>query len=362
MFWYNNTMLDWIRSQELKRTNFIPRRIELSETSLMLYGPPASGKSALLLDYAYEHSHDSLFIDLADIRLDGWRPSLEELELFCQKHKIHTLLIDNYDGSFPFPQDIRSFVASRDPYPTPFPLIRLLPPDFEESLAFLPTKLQGYPDQAFGQLLREGMLPEILLSQEGRRISRLQELIRLHLPDTLARTLFLFVARHTGHRFTIHQLYTRLKEKLRLSKDKLYEQTTLLEQRSMILACPKLGQPQAPKKLYPYDIGYTLAASPTRDPSKLIETLVMLELVKSNITPYYTDALDFVDFANDTAFLIQPFIPPEQIRGRIFRLYGDILALGLSRLVVITAGIDEEFDFEGVHCDIKPFWTWRLGM
>ena len=342
---------------EIKKLDFLERKMVLEVENINLYGPPGSGKSYLVWNYLSFLTPESyLYIDFSDLRIEK-EVILEKLSLFLHENPIHTLVIDNWGGERLPEFSGQTIAVSRRPYPesrlTPRYLSTL---DFEEYLLF-DHHQSSQITHIFNSFLKNGTIPAIVRSQPDLRPLATQEMLKQMYDAPQKREIFLFALRHTGLAFSLHQIFQRLKTAMKLSKDKFYLYVEELEAEGAVDFIPKYQQPHAAKKIYTYDFALRSGVTFEKNFSNVYENMILLELRKLYPDIYYHGMIDFYIPEESLGVIAMPFTSHDGVENMMARLGNSI---PLKRLEVITMGHEEQFEYNGTLIEIQPFWQWAL--
>jgi len=343
-----------------KAVGFIERKIDIPSHTLNLYGPPRCGKTWVVLDYAATiPKKKRLYIDFSDLRIDKTTLA-KSLQGFIDRHGIETVILDSYDKSVPIPNCRQTVIVTQAPFTeNPFmPLLELAPLDFEEYLAF--EKRHTHPEHSFSLYLRTGSLPSMAGTHESLLTRRLHSLVRSIFPAKSDRAIFRQMARHLGKPLTPHQLYTALKKRTKISKDRLYATLEDLKERRMVAWVEKFGQPRAAKRLLIYD--FAMPASMFFEKSLMgqLYSIAAWRFVGAQREIFYHDALDLYDPAQHHGYIISPFSNAESAAAKIADRIEALDSLKVKRLTILTVSNAFEFDFDALHIQAIPFYEWLV--
>ena len=341
-------------------TTYFGRKTQISAKNTLLLGPRRCGKTAIILDHLSQYDPaEYLYIDRADARVTD-SLIFEQISTFLSTHPIRLLVVENYDSSFKIPV-VSEVILSSDDHTLKvehFSTLHVRPLDFEEYIAF--DKRHFNVSHLFNLFANHGRLPACAMMEEFENRRYLQESLRLILPDTLSFTIFQFYAVHQSHILSLHQVYQGLKESVKISKDKLYMVSEMLQKKGLLYLVPKLDFPKAAKKVYLGDFAFKNALTFDKDFMRRFENIVHGELVKLESPLYYTENIEFYFPKKKLAILCIPFLPPELIIRRFTRLLPQFQSLHVKSVQVITVGNEGFHEKEGITCEILPFWDWAL--
>lgn len=359
-------MLDIFYEEEFKRLSIHERKISLEFENTIVTGPPRSGKSFLLFHLLSTLPKESyLYLDCEDFRLSSSSIN-KELQGFIEENSISLVVFDNYDPHILLPT-VTTIITTKTPLILEgFKNIVLHPLDFEEYIAFqnkkpIERKSQTL-SQIFGQYLKDGTLPESALLPDAVRNDRHKTLLHTLLPTTIGKELLFFILSHQGFKLSFHHIYKSLKEQHKISKDTLYRLMDELFEKGIILGVEKFGQPNAPKKLFPYDFSLVNMVRSSKDLLRTFEAMIFLELHKKSHHPCYTNGIDFFVEHKNEAILALPFATEEMVRGKLSKLLVELRYHGVQSVTIITMGLETTITFDTYTCQVVPFWTWAVSL
>lgn len=348
-------ILNELKLAKFKKLGFLPRKKMPFGKRLLLTGAPQSGKTYHLLNRANQSEGSSLYIDLSDFRINADQVEAN-LSKFCLENKITFLAIDNYIDGFVVPDQIDEiWLARRSSAPKKgFDQTIVFGLDFEEFIAF--DKHLDDPKTSFDEFLKRGSFIENTGKNSFLRIKRVQEILSLVLPDQNDFAVFAFLLEKNGFILTPNQIYTILKERMKISKDRLYALVAKLEEIALIATISKLDAPRAPKKFFACDHAIRSAITTSKNLAKRFENMIFLEIIKHNKSCFYDDYIDFVIPEKSLAIIAQPFATIESIylKSELIRQNQNI-----KKIEFITMGFEYKKE-EDMVIEAVPFWIWAL--
>ena len=343
-----------------KAVGFIERKISIPSHTLNLFGPPASGKTWLVLDYlARIPARRHIYIDLADLRID--RDALaRELQGFVDSHRIETVVIDHYEGAFPVPKCRQCILVTQAPWRenAMMPLLELRPLDFEEYLAF--EKRHIHLEHSFSHYLRTGSLPSMTSVHESLLTLRLHERVRSIFPSETEIVLFRHLARFLGKPVTPNQLYTVIKKEHRISKDWLYKTLRSWEERRIVEWIGKEGQTRAARRLIMFDFAMPASMHFEKSLMGQLYSIASHRVLRTMPEAVYTDKIDFFDPVSRRALLLSPFANQQSAAAKVAKLADELDRLSAGTVTILTIANRFEFMFEEIPVRAKPFYEWIL--
>ena len=350
-------LLEEFYKADLHIDKFHTRKLFLDGGSYQISGITKSGKTQLVKSYLLEHKKSSyLYIDCNDIRID--REQLNHhLGRFCTQNRIDILVLDNYNPEIAFVNVSQLIVTSEHPLELPHLTHRTLYPlDYEEFLAYE----YKYDSSALNHFIQLGGLPVMHKIAPDERITFLQKSFANSLGD-VAFDILSLCAKFNTQKLSPFTIYERLKQKRKIAKDKLYASFERLKTQGYIHQVEKFEHTKATKKLYLCDTSLQSALSVEKHFGRLFENMVLLELVKHNITPYYDEGVDFYIPAKNEIILCKPFADEKRLFKKLELLEAFLFTHSITRITVITMAKEGTLSHPLAKVAIIPFDIWALG-
>jgi uncharacterized protein len=337
------------------KITFTKRKSELIAENTIITGPPRCGKTYLIFQFLTTLSPDSyLYIDLLDKRLND--DDFEELDDFLQKNEIKVLIIDNWYGHKITQLDIITIYSGIDEYQlTDFKSITMHALTFQEYCDF-ESHHRGITQQ-FNAYLRHGTLPEIVnfpLETKAMFASRIIDTIY---DEGVKKELFIYLLKQIGSKLTTHQIYTTLKQEIKISKDKCYAYLKELQEEKVVMMVAKENESRAAKKIYVYDFGLRDVVTFSKKFISIIENVIFLELFHQYDKIIYNNIFDFVIPEASLGIVVMPFASSSIINIDIERYSKQ---KNISKVRIITMSFEQTFEHENLDIKAMPFSTWAL--
>jgi len=341
-----------------KRARFITRKITIEDENTIIYGLSGVGKTALVLNYLYSLVKKRfLYLDMHDLRLSA-NIDYDKLQTFCRTYSIDVIAIENYNFSLKLPYVKQVLLTSELPIKIDgFRIKKLTGLDFEEFIAF-DSRFDNLQD-SFSRFLKNGNFPGLIYTHESQHLKEMQSLIRLNLSN-LEIEIITQAAQNCGRKVSAHQIFTKIKILMKTSKDSFYKHFDSLQQRGYIYLINKYNQPRAVKKLFLCDFKMQSILSFKKDFNLTFANLILLELLKHDLTITYTDDIDFYIETKQKAILAIPFINHEQLDLRLHNLDEMIDRKKIKKIDIVTMNREQHFNYKNVLCDIVPFTQWAF--
>jgi len=350
------TLLDEYYRNDLHHGGFIERKASLNEESVWVTGISQSGKTSLIKYYLLSHKKSTyLYLDCRDIRL-GFDELNEILEPFCRDNKIRILALDNYREEITLFEMEQIILSSEHPNKTLFETLTLNLLDFEEFLAFEPK----YDSTALNHFFQLGGFPAMHKIASEERSLYLQKTLTYALGD-IELSLLLQASKMLTQKVSAYNLYERLKEDRKISKDKLYTHLQSMLDKRYLYGCEKFNHPSAIKKLYLSDIAIKHALTIQKHFGKVFENLIFLELIKHDIECYYDEGIDFYLPARNQIILASAFANEHALFKKVEALEGFIITHQVEEIIVVTMNLENILAHPIARIEMVPFAQWALG-
>ncbi|RXJ60643.1 AAA family ATPase [Candidatus Marinarcus aquaticus] len=344
---------------EFNRITFLERKVRITHPKTILTGPPKCGKSYLIFDYLSNfESKDYLYIDFNDIRNN--KTQIEQhLQTFVKKNRIKVLILENFDFSFDFPMCDSVIITTQTPINFKrFKHLHLNALEFEEFLLH-ETRHQNIT-HSFNQFFKYGNLPQTVHTDETKKQEELQTVLKEHCSDATQIALLKLLFESMDEKRSLHQLFTQLKEHIKISKDRFYALCQFYEQNEVIFFIQKYNQAKATKKIYSYNHGFLTAVSHHKKFKNEFTNMLFLELHSRYDEIYYLDQIDFYIPKAQLLILSIPFfnelIVPS-LKKKIATVQKD---LNIKEVQVVTINNENLIDFNTLKIQVAPFYEWAL--
>lgn len=368
---HNMREIEFLYENRIKNSKFLNRKQYINNPKTIVFGGPSSGKTALLCEYLSKFKEsESLYISLKDLRIDQAQILTKLTDFLNKNHSIKALCIDDLTQISDIKQ-IR-FLANNTQLECfligsrinnikldGFDFIRLNYLDYEEFLAFFPKIYEA--QSGFSHFLVRGGSLENIFCDSSELISKIQNRLKTNLNE-LSISILLQCAKKCGEECSVLELYKELKEKIKISKNKLYEIFYLLLQSNYITQIPRFNEPNAAKKLFFNDFAVRDALSLKKDFNTSFTNVVFCELAKVHDEIFYTKEFDFLLPKKRVAIICIPFTQPEILLLKFKKLHKALKQLGIIKLEIITVSNASSVSIEGIKCEIIPFYRWALGL
>lgn len=341
------------------KVNFIERKKRINHSKTLITGASKVGKSFLIYDYLKNFKNEEyIYIDFHDKRND-----FEEIQIFLDEflrgNKIKTLVLENFDFDFEIPYCENIVISTNKEIKLKgYKNITLTALDFEEYL--LHDNRHQNEIQSFNSFLKYGNLPELINTDEHKKIQRLQEIIKLQSKDNTNFEIIKTLFENIDEKKSIYQLFNALKSKIKISKDKFYETCKQLEESKTIYFLAKLNQEKAVKKIYSYNHAFLTAITHNKKFKHQFTNLIFLELIDKYDDIYYYDNIDFVIKKNKEAIVSIPFFNSFLMANTIKKVYKSAVENNLKEITIITVSINEEIKHKDIKINVLPFYEWAL--
>ena len=340
-----------------KNNHFFTRKFSITSKRTLIKGVKKSGKTSLIIDYISNFNEkEVLYIDLNDTRVNK-NEIAKNLNTFIKTNPIKILVIENFDNSFVLP-NVEEIILTCNKNLDGFDSFTLYPLDFEEFISF--DLRHSNVEHIFNLYANSGSYPQIILNSTNSVYWSMQEMLQVMIKDEKEFEIFKALSLYQSSSISLFKIYNQLKDKIKISKDKLYGSVKKLEDEKMIFLTPKYNSPKSAKKLYLIDFALKNALTFKREFLKRFENMVFLELIKKNKIIFYTDKIDLYIPSENYAIFCIPFIPPEMVKLKLGKILLHVKELNIQKIDIVTVGNEGEFWLKNIKCSIIPFWEWAL--
>lgn len=347
-------ILSFFYENPLEFKSIYERKLRLGSKHTIIKGAKYSGKRNLILFYLKNFENkDFLFLDFKDLRFD--EKSLQNLEFFLQDKEIKILIFYGVDEKFCF--DFSKFLQKYQIIVSTeysslafdgFEELELDFLDFEEFLALNKKALQVGSFLQIGRCLK------------SQNYTWLNDYLNSFF-SKLELEILKFIAFNLSLEFSINELYKVLKNKIKISKDKLYETVYELEKRYIISFVKH--KDKSLKRVYFRDFALRNALCIKKDFNKLFANLVFCELLKLKKKLSYDKNFDFILKDEKIAFVASlPLLDVDLLVLRAKKLIPKALEANVFHIVFISLSNEKSFYESGVKVEILPFENWALSL
>jgi len=353
------TSLEFCHELEFSKINFIERKIRITHPKTILFGPPKSGKSFLIFDYLSNFdSKEYIYIDFNDTR-NTYEEIEKNLQEFVIRNNIKVIVLENFDFQFKIPYCDSVIITSKQAKKEKgFKNLFLNPLDFEEYL--LHDKKNQNITHLFNNFLRYGNLPETLQTPDYKIYESLQDLIKLINKDETCEEILKILVFNIDEKKSLNQIFLTLKEKIKISKDKFYEECKRLENEKIIYFLPKFMQEKAVKKIYTYNCALFSSITHKKKFKNELTNLIFLELLNRHKELYYLDYIDFYIPDENIAIVSIPFFNSTMMQSQLKRIKRVANEHDIKELYVISVSNNEHFFIQNLEVNVLPFYEWAL--
>jgi len=351
------TLLEEFYKTDIVIEKFHYRKLYIDEKSYMLSGITGSGKTKLVKSYLLSlKKYSYLYINCDDVRIEV-NSFNDILADYCAQNKIDTLVLDNFRPEFVFANVSQLILISQQEYKYEFlKSIKLYPLDYEEFLAFE----HKYDSTALNHFFQLGGFAHMHKVATDERNNYIQKLLRFSLEHQEFEIL-IYSAKVMAQKVSPFSIYERLKQNMKISKDKLYKSYDALVQKNYIHELSKLDHPKATKKLYLCDISLKPALSVGKHFGRLFENMIYLELLKNGIECYYDEGIEFYLIKSNEIVLPMPFAEERALFKKIESIEEFIFTYQIKKITAITMSREGGLNHPLSEVEMIPFDIWALG-
>ncbi|AXK49228.1 hypothetical protein CRU87_05600 [Aliarcobacter trophiarum LMG 25534] len=342
------------------KINFLERKTKIENKKTIICGASKVGKSYLIFDYLRNFkSEEYLYIDFFDFRNRTIFEELDFLEEFIFSKDIKVLILENFNYECKIPNCENIILTSQKNIKhKDFKIIELFALDFEEYLLF-DNKNQNIT-QSFNNFLKYGNLPLSINLEEHKKVLKLQEILKLNSKDNTSYEISKILIENIDEKKSIFQLFNQLKSKIKISKDRFYEECKELEDKNSIFFIEKYNQEKSLKKIYSYNYAFLGAISFSKKFKQEFTNMVFLELLKENKTIYYLDNIDFYIKEDNLAIVCIPFFNIDLNSNLLKKIIKTALEVDIEKIEIITISNNQKIDNKKIHIETIVFYEWAL--
>ena len=349
-------LLDELYKIDLTCNHHVERKIQLDGQSYQINGIAQSGKTELVKAYLLTCKKSSyLYIDLDDVRIE--KEELDSaLQNFCIANKISILVLDNYTPDVKIVNVSQLILCSRKHYEIDFlTTITLYPLDFEEFLAFE----SRYDSTALSHYLQLGGFAALHRITADNRAKYIQEKFRQALSE-LEFDILLTCTKSLGQKLSAFNIYEKLKQKRKISKDMLYKTFESMLQDGYLYQLSKVGYPNATKKIYLCDIIFKNTLTIQKNFARVFENIVFLELFKKGYDLFYEEGIDFYLPQNSEIILCMPFVEERMLFKKLESIEAFIFSNQIQKITCVTMSKEGVISHPLSQVEMLPFSQWAL--
>ncbi|WP_198306395.1 ATP-binding protein [Arcobacter vandammei] len=342
------------------KITFLERKIKIQSEKTLICGASKVGKSYLVFDFLGNFKNEEyLYIDFFDLRNKNILEDLPFLQEFINSNSIKTLVLENYNFECKIPNCENIILTSQINLNIEnFDKIELFALDFEEYLLF-DSKHQNIT-QSFNSFLKYGNLPLSISIEEHKKLSRLQEIIKLSSKDETNYEILKILIENIDEKKSIFQLFNQLKTRVKISKDRFYEECKEFVDKKIIFFIEKYNQEKSLKKIYTYNYAFLNAISFTKKFKQEFTNMVFLELIKENSQIYYLDNIDFYLKNDDLAVVCIPFFNSIMNANLLKKIVKTALENNIKKIEIITVSNSENLSNNKIQINAISFYEWAL--
>lgn len=342
------------------KINFLERKIKIINSKTIICGPSKVGKSYLVYDFLSNFKNeDYLYIDFSDLRNKNITNELQFLDEFIKEKNIKVLILENFDHQCKIPDCTNIILTSqKNIIYENFEKINLYALDFEEYLLF-DSKHQNIT-QSFNSFLKYGNLALSITTEEHKKLSKLQEIIKLNSKDETSFEILKILIENIDERKSIFQLYNQLKTRIKISKDRFYEECKELEEKNNIFFIEKYNQEMSLKKIYTYNYAFLNAISFTKKFKQEFTNMVFLELLKENNKIFYLENIDFYVKEENLAVVCIPFFNQLINSNILKKIVKTAIEYNINKIEIITVSNSENLSNNKIKINVISFYEWAL--
>ena len=350
-------LLEYFYDRNNEITTYHQRKFNIPDTNkLLIYGSPASGKTSLVLDYLMSFDQEEfIYIDFKDPKFNFKDIMEEDIEGFIEANEIKILILDHYQHNYfeLLPKVNKLIIVSPTyyDYREKFKYLNLPLLDYEEFFSF---QKRGTETQIFNLFLKLGTLPQLALSSTPKEQLFLT-FIQSHFNESEQKLLNV-LANFNGSIVTTFQLYTYAKERYKISKDLIYKQIKIFEERGIISFIKDIEESKQKRLLF-FDFALAKYLTLTQSFPKQFETMIALSLHKHNISFESFGTHGYVT-KEKQLIVPAPFESKEHFSKKAESRISNYKKFDISKVYIISITNSYEFKIENIEFEALPFYEW----
>ena len=350
-------LLEYFHDRNNDITTYHQRKFNLPEADkTLLYGPPASGKTSMVLDYIMNYDPEEvLYIDFQDPKFQFLDIMEEDADGFIEANEITLLLLDHYEHEYfevlPKVKKLIIISSTYYDYGEAFEYLNLPLLDYEEFFSF---QKRGTETQIFNLFLKQGTLPQLALLSAPKE-QMFQNFIRSHFNESEQKLLNV-LAYFNGATVTTFQLYTHAKERYKISKDLIYKQIKLFQKRGIITFIADVQNPSSKKLLF-FDFSLAKYLTLSQSFPRQFDTMIALSLHKHNIKFTALGSMGYITEQNQM-IAPAPFESEESFWKKSYGKFGMYKKASIEKIYIVTVTTHYEFSIENIQFEALPFYEW----
>jgi len=350
-------LLEYFYDRNNKLSSYHQRKFNIPNVNkLLIYGSPASGKTSLVLDYLINYeAQEVLYIDFKDPKFNFRDIMEEDIEGFIDANEIKILVLDHYEHKYfevlPKVKKLILLSYTYYKYGEDFQYLNLPLLDYEEFFSF---QKRGTETQIFNLFLKQGTLPQLAISTAPKEQMFLN-FIKSHFNES-EQKLLTILAHFNGSIVTTFQLYNYAKERYKISKDLIYKQIKIFEEKNIISFIFD-NQDTKKKKLLFFDFALAKYLTLTQTFPKQFETMVALSLHKHNILFKTFGNMGYIT-QNHHIIIPAPFESKEIFYKKAYGKLPKYKKNDVTNVYIITITNTYEFKIGNIEFEALPFYEW----
>ena len=350
-------LLEYFYDRNNEITTYHQRKFNIPDIDkLLIYGSPASGKTSLALDYLMNFNQEEfLYIDFKEPKFYFRDIMEEDIEGFIIANEIEILVLDHYSHEYfeilPMVKKLIIISSTHYDYGEEFKYLNLPLLDYEEFFSF---KKRGTETQIFNLFLKQGTLPELALSTAPKEQMFLN-FIQSHFNES-EQKLLTVLAHFNGATVTTFQLYNYAKERYKISKDLIYRQIKIFEERGIITFIFDTQQIKKKKLLF-FDFALAKYLTLSQNFPKQFETMIALSLYKHNILFKTFGKVGYIT-ENNHLIISAPFENEDIFWKKAHNKFSNYKKFYIKKVYIITVANSYEFKIEDIEFEGLPFYEW----
>jgi hypothetical protein len=348
--------MEVVKKGDFEVEKIFPRELQLPEMGdFQLHGVSQSGKTALVFQFLQDQTF--FYFDFRS------EEEFEKVPVFARKERsVSIFVFKTYDLDISkliplIPKRGRKiFISWKENQILNCQNFKLHPLTFEEFISFR-TKPETI-ENSFRRFSEVGSFPIFARFSETFLFKQNERLLNFALSEFQI-DILKDIANNIGSSRSRLNIYTSLKEKRRISKDRFYKDFLELVEMGYVFVVNEFERIKN-QKYYLVDSATLNTIRRKNDFVRFFENLIVSEFGKRNIEGIFFRNIDF--FADEVAYLFLPFVDRENVRKHVKKNENTFLKLNPKNIIVITMDFEDEFTFNEYLVEVISFVRWATSL
>ncbi len=351
-------ILDYFYNLRPNNNLYRERKLTLpSSGSYIVSGARGCGKSTLVIEHLNSQPMTNwLYIDCQDPIFALEDIDTQSMQQFLTEHNITLLALDHYYDEFldALPDIDNLILVTSMHISVNFSKMILYPLDYEEFLGF-----QKYTSvsSSFNHFLKVGTLPVVASAKADSSSLMLRTQFYSSFDEDESR-LMLILAKHQGHKVTVHQIYTQAKEYFRISKDWIYRTIKKFKEEGLILFIEDITNKGAQKMIL-YDFALSKYLSKSQPFHVTFDAMVTLALFKHDIQFKTLGGHGYI-IGNGQLLIPAAFESEDSFWRKSYKKIHIFKKYDITNITIVSVSNSYRFLLNDIEFESIPFYEWSI--